>query len=98
MRNHGSSSKIPRGTRRHPQPAVPHQGVAMKKEAGELRQFLSAASPRARRRASSRSLRFRLFLLAASGLAPLALVLLLSSAYLARERHAETQRTALELS
>lgn len=43
-------------------------------------------------------LRFRLFLLAASGLVPLALVLLLSTVYLARERHAQTQRAALELS
>ena len=46
----------------------------------------------------SRGLRFRLFLLAASGLVPLALVLLLASAYLAGERQAETQRAALELS
>jgi signal transduction histidine kinase len=46
----------------------------------------------------SRPLRFRLFLLAASGLVPLALVLLLSSAYLAQERRTATQRAALELS
>jgi len=46
----------------------------------------------------SRALRFRLFLLAASGLAPLALVLSLASAYLAQERRTETQRSALELS
>ena len=46
----------------------------------------------------SRTLRFRLFLLAASGLAPLALVLFLASAYLAQERRTETQRSALELS
>jgi signal transduction histidine kinase/CheY-like chemotaxis protein len=45
-----------------------------------------------------RPLRFRLFLLAASGLVPLALVLLLSSAYLAQERRTETQQAALELS
>lgn len=46
----------------------------------------------------SRALRFRLFLLAASGLAPLAIVLSLASAYLAQERRTETQRSALELS
>jgi signal transduction histidine kinase/CheY-like chemotaxis protein len=46
----------------------------------------------------SRPLRFRLFLLAASGLVPLALVLLFASAYLADERQTETQRAALELS
>jgi len=46
----------------------------------------------------SRPLRFRLFLLAASGLVPLALVLLFASVYLAGERQAETQRSALELS
>jgi hypothetical protein len=46
----------------------------------------------------SRPLRFRLFLLAASGLVPLALVLLFASAYLAQERQTETQRAALELS
>jgi signal transduction histidine kinase/ActR/RegA family two-component response regulator len=39
-----------------------------------------------------------LFLLAASGLVPLALVLLFASAYLAQERQGETQRAALELS
>jgi signal transduction histidine kinase len=49
-------------------------------------------------RGKSRSLRFRLFLIAASGLVPLALVLLLSSVYLARERKTDTQRGALELS
>lgn len=46
----------------------------------------------------ARTLRLRLFLLAASGLAPLALVLFLAGAYLAQERPAETQRSALELS
>jgi signal transduction histidine kinase/CheY-like chemotaxis protein len=46
----------------------------------------------------SRPMRFRLFLLAASGLVPLALVLLFASAYLAQERQTETQRAALELS
>jgi hypothetical protein len=43
-------------------------------------------------------LRFRLFLLAATGLVPLALALLLAAAYLARERALGTQRMALELS
>lgn len=43
-------------------------------------------------------LRFRLFLLAASGLVPLALVLLVFTNYLARQRDVETQRAALELS
>jgi signal transduction histidine kinase len=43
-------------------------------------------------------LRFRLFLLAASGLVPLALVLLFASAYLADQRQRETERAALELS
>lgn len=46
----------------------------------------------------SRPLRFRLFLLAASGLAPLALVLVVASVYLAQERRTEAQRSALELS
>ena len=46
----------------------------------------------------SPSLRFRLFLLAATGLLPLALVLLVSAGYLASQRVAGTQRAALELS
>jgi len=46
----------------------------------------------------SRPLRFRLFLLAASGLAPLALVLVLASVDLAQDRRTEAQRSALELS
>jgi signal transduction histidine kinase len=47
---------------------------------------------------ASRPLRFRLFLLAASGLVPLALVLLFASAYLADQRQRDTERAALELS
>ncbi|RYY53828.1 MAG: hypothetical protein EOO24_64100, partial [Comamonadaceae bacterium] len=39
-----------------------------------------------------------MFLLAASGLAPLALVLLVASAYLVQERRIEAQRSALDLS
>jgi signal transduction histidine kinase/ActR/RegA family two-component response regulator len=61
----------------------------------------SAAADVERRPAAgmpSRPLRFRLFLLAASGLAPLALVLLLACVYVAQERQTETLRSALELS
>jgi signal transduction histidine kinase/CheY-like chemotaxis protein/type II secretory pathway component PulM len=69
------------------------------KTAGESPQPRSAdASPGAASATVSRPLRFRLFLLAASGLVPLALVLLFASTYLARERQVETQRAALELS
>jgi signal transduction histidine kinase/ActR/RegA family two-component response regulator len=57
-----------------------------------------ASGPLQRVDDGSRALRFRLFLLAASGLAPLALVLFLASAYLAQERRTDTQRSALELS
>src|SRR5688572_20215892 len=46
----------------------------------------------------SKPLRFRLFLLAACGLVPLALVLLFSTAYIAQQRETETQRSALILS
>lgn len=48
-------------------------------------QLVGAASPQARNGFASWPLRFRLFLLAASGLVPLALVLLLASAYLAQD-------------
>lgn len=47
---------------------------------------------------ATRSLRFRLFLIAATGLVPLALVLLLSTVWLGQQRSAETRRLALELS
>lgn len=60
--------------------------------------WLAAASPGPRNGFWSWPLRLRLFLLAASGLAPFALVLLLASAYLAQERQAETQQSAVELS
>ncbi len=46
----------------------------------------------------SRPLRFRLFLLAASGLLPLALVAAVAIAYVVHDRRQETQRSALELS
>ena len=46
----------------------------------------------------SKPLRFRLFLLAACGLVPLALVLLFSVAWIAQQRETETQRSALILS
>jgi signal transduction histidine kinase/ActR/RegA family two-component response regulator len=46
----------------------------------------------------TKPLRFRLFLLAASGLVPLALVILGATAYIAQQREAATQRSALELS
>lgn len=69
------------------------------KTAGESPQPPSADAGRAPGNATvSRPLRFRLFLLAASGLVPLALVLLCASVYLAQERQTETQRAALELS
>jgi len=48
--------------------------------------------------APSRPLRYRLFLLAASGLVPLALVLLFAAAYMAQERRASTQQSAIDLS
>lgn len=57
-----------------------------------------AASAQMRNGFASLPLRFRLFLLAASGLVPLALVLLLAAAYLAQERQAEAQHSAMELS
>jgi signal transduction histidine kinase/CheY-like chemotaxis protein len=72
----------------------------MDKAAAEVVQPGSTVAPRPLKPVDdgSRALRFRLFLLAASGLAPLALVLFLASAYLAQERRTETQRSALELS
>jgi signal transduction histidine kinase len=57
-----------------------------------------AASAQVRNGSASLPLRFRLFLLAASGLVPLALVLLLAAAYLAQERQTEAQHSAMELS
>lgn len=69
------------------------------KTAGESSETPSVDAWRAPGSATvSRPLRFRLFLLAASGLVPLALVLLFASSYLAQERQTETQRSALDLS
>jgi signal transduction histidine kinase/CheY-like chemotaxis protein len=71
----------------------------MKTAAGELQQPPTAEASHAQRSGkTSLPLRFRLFLLASSGLVPLALVLLFASAYLAQEREEDTQRAALELS
>jgi signal transduction histidine kinase len=72
---------------------------SMGRGAGGLEPPLPAASaPPVRDGGRSTTLRFRLFLLAASGLVPLALVLVLSSIYLAQQRQDQTQRAAFELS
>jgi signal transduction histidine kinase/CheY-like chemotaxis protein len=71
----------------------------MDRAGGDLGQPAPAAAlPQQQSPGKSRSLRFRLFLLAASGLVPLALVLLLSTSYLASERKTAALRAALELS
>ena len=71
----------------------------MQRAGDEVKQRLvPATSPGSPNGSPSRPLRFRLFMLAASGLVPFALVLLLASAYLAQERRTETQQSAIELS